>query len=564
MGPTQAYDLSDYLAMARRHWWIVVFALLMGGLAGADYNRRLPREYVATASVLVYPAGQDANVAGGRTRAEINLDTEAQLVRSTAVATSAAQALGRDDVEQLAAGIYVEVPPNTSVLQIKFTDQSAHGAQAGARAFATAYLRNREDNAKAVAAKQVEALKGKVAELTAELTSINNQLAGVNRSSPTFASLDSQRETALGAINHLHNKITQVGTETTSGGVIIRDARLPGKPVRPNTPVNIAAGALLGLLLGIAIAGLRERLDRRVRSSSELRGRCGMPVLGEISDRQVPADDVYPPFGDGGRAFNRLRNEVVAALNPSEQVVVITGASSGTAVTHVAANLAAALARTGTDVVLLGAHTPESMTQGSPLARLLGVASTPGLSDVLAGKANLGEATQRAARNPTLRVITAGGTASAAGLLQSQALKDIIATLRANTGYLVIEAPSTSTGADAQSLASLADAAIIAVELRRTLRPDIADATEQLRRVGTPVLGAVVMPRLKPPTENASTPDQPDRLGGKIPEVAWQSTPEGGPETWIARQNADGGDGRIPHHDQTVLMSKLDEAHGPA
>lgn len=537
----QSYDLSDYLAMARRHWWIVALALIIGAGAGADYNRRLPREYTSVASVLVYPAGQDANVSGGRTRAEINLDTEAQLVRSTAVATNAAQTLHRDDVEQLAASIYVEVPPNTSVLQIKFTDHSARGAQAGARAFADSYLRNREENATAAAVKQVEALKARVADLTDDLASINVQAARVSRSSPTYASLDSQRETALAAINQLNNKITQLGTETITGGVVIRDARLPGKPVRPNTPVNIAAGGLLGLLLGIAIAGLRERLDRRVRSASELRGRCGMPVLGEITDREVHSDDVFPPFGEGGRAFNRLRNEVVAALNPGEQVVVVTGASGGPAVTHVAANLAAALARTGIDVVLLGAHAPAMtgpMMKGASLARLLGVAPTPGLSDVLAGKANLGEATQRAARNPTLRVITAGGTGSAAGLLQSQALRDIIATLRAHTGYLIVEAPSTSTGADAQSLASLADAAIIAVELKRTRRPDIADAAEQLRRVGTPVLGAIVMPRLKPAPGSAGEPDAPDEPDEPEPVVHTQP-----PQRF---------------HDNTILMSILD------
>ena len=61
----------------------------------------------------------------------------------------------------------------------------------------------------------------------------------------------------------------------------------------------------------------------------------------------------------------------------------------------------------------------------------------------------------------------------------------------------MIEAPSTATSADAQSLASLADAAILAVELRRTRRPEVADAAEQLRRVGTPLLGAVVLPRLR-------------------------------------------------------------------
>ena len=58
---------------------------------------------------------------------------------------------------------------------------------------------------------------------------------------------------------------------------------------------------------------------------------------------------------------------------------------------------------------------------------------------------------------------------------------------------------SVVSSADAQSLASLADAAIIAVELRRTRNTEVADAADQLRRVGTPLLGAVVLPRLTAP-----------------------------------------------------------------
>ncbi len=534
--PTHSYDLNDYLAMARRHWWIVVLALIIGGAAGVEYNRRLPREYVSMASVIVYPAGQDANVAGGRTRGEINLDTEAQLVRSTSVVMRAAQLLNLKE-DDLAAGVSVEVPANTSVLQIKFTAPTPSDAQAGARAFAESYLRNREENAKATIAAQTEALQEKVSDLTDELAEISRQQTDISRTSGTFANLESRRETVLGQISQLTNKINQLATETVSGGVIIRDARRPGRPIKPHTPINVAAGALLGLLAGIGLSSIRERLDRRVRTAAEVGARCGIPVLGEITDRVVPTDDVYPPFGDGGRAFNRLRNEVVAALEPGEQVVVVAGASRGPAATHVAANLAAALARTGTNVVLVGAHPPDC------LARLLGVAPTPGVSDVLAGKAGLGEATQRAARNPTLRVITVGGTGSAAGLWQSQALRDMLYMLRANVDYVVIEAPSTSAGADAQSLASLADAAIIAIELRRTRRPDIVDAAEQLRRVGTGLLGAVVMPRvpspvpLKEPLEEQPAVDEP--------------------------KPAINGHTHEPGFDETVLMSKLDDVEAP-
>ena len=175
---------------------------------------------------------------------------------------------------------------------------------------------------------------------------------------------------------------------------------------------------------------------------------------------------------------------------------MVTGASRGSAATLVAANLAAALARTGSDVVLIGAHLPDSVVDAAPLARMLGVAAVPGLSDLLAGRVGLARALQRTPRIPSLRVITTGGAATAAGLMQSQRLKDTLEALRRQGGYVVIEAPSTTTSADAQSLASLADAAILAVELRKSRRPALLDAAEQLQRVGTPLLGAVVLPRL--------------------------------------------------------------------
>jgi len=133
---------------------------------------------------------------------------------------------------------------------------------------------------------------------------------------------------------------------------------------------------------------------------------------------------------------------------------------------------------------------------------------------VLAGRVPLGKAVQRAPRQPRLSVLTTGGTASAGGLLQSQALRDALGALRRQAEYVIVEAPSTSMSADAQSVASLADAAIIAIELRRTRYADVTDAAEQLRRIGTPLLGAVVLPKLvrnrdEPPPAPAPA-DEPD------------------------------------------------------
>ncbi|GFJ89656.1 Wzz/FepE/Etk N-terminal domain-containing protein [Phytohabitans rumicis] len=487
-------DISDYFGMLRRHWWVVLLCTVAGAGAALLVTAVQPKLYESSTSVLVQPAGQDTNVVGGRTKGDINLDTEAQLVRSTAVAAGAAELL-RTGVapDELARNVTAEVPANTAVLVVTYGASDPAVAQAGSHAFAEAYLRNREESAKADLNAQIAALNTKVKQLGDTLSRVNGRLAGLADGSPQRPNLESQRSTAQNQLNNLSGKLNDLTTATVTGGKIISDARLPEAPTKPDRVLNLATGAMLGVLLGLAAGLLRERLDRRVRTAADVARRGRVPVLAELTDREQPRfDDVLHPYEDGGRTFNRLRNEVVASLGPDDKIVVVAGASRGVASTLVAANLAAALARTGSDVILVGAHVP------APLAPIFGVAATPGLSDVLAGRVGLAAAVQPAPRIPSLRVVTAGGTASAAGLMQSQGLRDALDLLCARPGYVVIEAPSTSSSADAQSLASLADAAIIAVELRRTRRPEVTDAAEQLRRVGTPLLGAVVVPRLLP------------------------------------------------------------------
>jgi Mrp family chromosome partitioning ATPase len=493
-------DLSDYLGLLRRQWWVVLLVTL--SVVGTAYGvtQAMPREYESVTSVLVQPAGQDTNVVGGRTKDAINLDTEAQLVRSTAIAAGAASLLRATEApDDLARGVAVEVPPNTSVLKIKYTAPDPSRAQMGSHAFAEAYLRNRDATAQADIDAQVAALTSKVKQLNATLTQVGTRLGNLSESSPQRPALESQRTTAQNQLNNVSEKINDLTTVTVSGGTIISDARLPSAPTKPNRTLNLTTGAMLGLLLGFAVAVARERLDRRVRQAADVERDARVPVLAELTGEAAPRfDEVLAPHAAGGRTFNRLRNEVLASLRPQDRIVVVTGASRGAAATLVAANLAAAMARAGAEVVLVGAHHPDSLQDAAPLARLFGIAATPGLSDVLAGKVALAEALQRAPRVPSLHVITTGGTASAAGLLQSQALRDALTLLRRHDAYVVVEAPSTAASADAQSLARLADAAILAVELRRTRRPEVADAADQLSRVGTPLLGAVVLPRLTP------------------------------------------------------------------
>ena len=53
------------------------------------------------------------------------------------------------------------------------------------------------------------------------------------------------------------------------------------KPVR-----NTAIGLLLGLVLGIALAFVRDLFDRRVRSADEAAALVGLPLLARLPGRR--------------------------------------------------------------------------------------------------------------------------------------------------------------------------------------------------------------------------------------------------------------------------------------
>ena len=63
---------------------------------------------------------------------------------------------------------------------------------------------------------------------------------------------------------------------------VVDRARTPVKPTKPKLLKNLAAGALLGLLLGFGGALLYELVNRRVRCRDDIERSYGVPVLAEI------------------------------------------------------------------------------------------------------------------------------------------------------------------------------------------------------------------------------------------------------------------------------------------
>ncbi|MFB3226219.1 YveK family protein [Exiguobacterium sp. PHA03] len=59
---------------------------------------------------------------------------------------------------------------------------------------------------------------------------------------------------------------------------------IPTSPVSPNIILNTAIAAVIGFVLGIGLAFLRELLDRRIRTEDQVQQILDLPVLGSIPD----------------------------------------------------------------------------------------------------------------------------------------------------------------------------------------------------------------------------------------------------------------------------------------
>ncbi|MBL8287703.1 MAG: chain length determinant protein EpsF [Rubrivivax sp.] len=96
---------------------------------------------------------------------------------------------------------------------------------------------------------------------------------------------------------------TSLETKTTQGGAyVLSEAKEPPLPSSPNLVRNALLAVVIGTVLAIAMAIVREYVDRRVRTVEELPMSLGLPLLG-----------VLPRPGGGTARIAGLRSPVLAA-----------------------------------------------------------------------------------------------------------------------------------------------------------------------------------------------------------------------------------------------------------
>ena len=430
--------LSDFLRLLRRSWLLILIPALLGGGGGAAVALLSDPVYRSSAQlfVSVQPTAPDVTeLAQGNSAAQQKVNSYVAVVRSARVLQPVIDTLGLDtDVDTLAEHISATANVNTVLIDVSAED----GDPAQARRIAGAVVSSFTN----VVTEQLE------------------------------------KPTAGGA--------SLVRVET------IQPATVPQTPASPSVPKDVALGLAIGLAAGVFLALLRQTLDTKVRSQSDVEGATDAPVLGAIGfdpgAEKQPLIVQSDPKNPRAESFRSLRTNVqFVEMEEDRRTITITSALPSEGKSTTAANLAVAMAENGAKVILVDAD-----LRRPRVADLMGIEGAAGLTDVLVGLAELDDVTIPWGRGG-LRVLPAGQIPpNPSELLGGRAMKTLVDLLADEYDFVVFDAPPLLPVTDAAILTRITGGALMISSVGRATQNQLRSACDALASVGARTLGIVM------------------------------------------------------------------------
>ena len=572
MSQDNLVQFEDYVAAAKRQRRLITIVVGACVLLAVVATLVMSKVYVSESRVLVRPVLDPSD----QTSEEVNIDTERGVARSLSVATIAAGILDTEtSPSTLLRSLSVEPVSDSQILVFSFSAGDPDEAFEAADAFAAAYLQFRTQEADSARSQVKAALEAQRADLIKSRADLLAEKRSLPANDPKQTDLDSQLAVIETNESAIRTDLAQLGSIQVDAGTVIDAAEVPTSPASPSLKVNLAGGLLVGAVIGLLLAFLRERknlgeprTDERGDEQAAAIPSAPAPAPGaqvepqpQVQTAAAPTNGATPVAPEAPKAPDRrsstpidvvLRQEGVEPLGivprltndadaaPFDNITMLNGhvgdclrdldeaisghiESSSTRVLLVttperrgitvglAGSLAVTAAQSGREVLLVGAD-----LEHPTLHSRFQLANNQGLTEALRGERPVAQVMQGWGGYETFVVITAGNPRADDGPLDEQVLTTRLAPVRDDFELVLVEAPPILASPDALTLASVCDAAILAVDPRGS-RPDrIATAARQLKQ-RTPILGSVMVEARAARSESRATPTATSVTSGNNP-----------------------------------------------
>ncbi len=525
-----------YLRVLKRRAWIVVLFGALGVAAGLLYSHHQHKVMRANAAIVVNTGALlNTGTSSGRADAARFVSTEAAIASSENVAQQGLELarksdpdLGRWTPQTLIKHSSVVADPDSNIVHFSVSaankDEAialVNGYAAAAAASNVSVASNQVRQQLLPVVAQLKIVNGMITKVQGQIDaaqaaghSTSSQEARIRDLSNTQGSLLKQQQ-GLQAQLALLNSKTPDGQSAVSS---ISSQATNAAQIQPTTPRNIIAGLLVGIMVGIGLAFLREVMDGHIRTSEEVTEELGLPMLARIpapprSVRSASQLSLLVEQGNlHGEAYRKLRVAFdLANLGAGATTVMVTSAIDQEGKTTTVANLAVALAQVGRRVALVDLD-----LRRPNLNRYFNLEQIPGVTDVALTAVPLDEALKtvaltRVGGKASKRSKSSNGNGSGGSVagvldilpagrhvpdtvafLESGSLETLLDELESRFDVVLIDATPTLPVSDARALMRKVGAVLVVARLGTVNRQMMREFRRELAGTQTPVLGVVV------------------------------------------------------------------------
>ncbi|HET9163816.1 MAG TPA: polysaccharide biosynthesis tyrosine autokinase [Solirubrobacterales bacterium] len=478
-------DLEQAIAIARRRATLILLCVFVTAAAAFGLSLIQHKQYSASATLLFRNPGFAEDLFGTSatppsTDPVREAATNRTLVGLDAVGQRAARHLRGLDAEEVSDMVSVSGEGEADVVSVTATNGNPTLAKRVANVFARQFIAFRAgtDRSKLLKAKRL-------AERELERLTPEEEVGARGQ-----------------ALSRGAERLGILASLQTGNAELVQPAELPTSPSSPKPVRNGIIGAIIGLVLGAALAFLFERLNRRLRDPEEARKAFELPVLGTVPEsKAIVASNEGPvatelPFGEN-EAFRMMRASLrYFNVDRDMRSVMVTSHGVSDGKSTVAWNLARVAASSSKVIIV------ETDLRNPSLGRQHGLAPGPGLAQLLTHQVKLDAAIQTkplpSPANGTsdgergLDVMVCGAIPpNPAELIESQTMRDVLSQLTERYELVVIDTAPLGVVSDAFPLLRAADGVIVVTRMGKSTRDGAVWLREQLDRLDAPVLGIV-------------------------------------------------------------------------
>ena len=305
------------------------------------------------------------------------------------------------------------------------------------------------------------------------------------------------------------NDLTQVAPKYVEEAVgvgsinTIDRAKVYNSPVAPNMMKNTALGMAAAFMIVVMIIFIVDYFDNTIKESEVISKKYDKAIIGEIqqfgdgkkkgrknkvkseprgllTDKDVPFNVV--------ESYKTIRaNILFTAADSDKKVIAVSSANPGEGKSTSAANLAIALAQTGSSVLLMDADMRKPVQH-----RTFQVKNSEGLSTLIIKKSSMENSVKKEVIN-NLDLLPSGPLPpNPSELLASANFKSLLEQFSQKYDYVIIDTPPINVVSDAMVMKDSISGIMLVVRYAMTTYEELSDCMKQIELAQANMLGFVL------------------------------------------------------------------------